>query len=222
MAGLSVQGLIHLRLANCWSNHLKTFMLHTRLYLLPFLVASIGLLAGCSGPVDQVDSQISDALTNDNQLDATEAQAIRALLLKEKKDLADEKKTAKLFTAEGNIDDAALMNYIKRNMEYRKLAKEGKPPVVALSAAAVSSKPLRLKLYLEASGSMFPYDAPGGNGAFKRTLNDVLTEFDGINPGQGKLFVVNTEVNDLGLSLPQFFKEKNIFTVEAIYQCSRI
>ncbi|WP_332368286.1 hypothetical protein [Spirosoma telluris] len=41
----------------------------------------------------------------------------------------------------------------------------------------------------------------------------MLTEFDAINPGQGKLFVVNTEVNDLGLTLPQFFKEKNIFTV---------
>ena len=60
---------------------------------------------------------------------------------------------------------------------------------------------------------MFPYDAPGGTGIFKRTLNNLLTEFDAVNPGQGKLFVVNTEVNDLGLSLPQFFKEKNIFTV---------
>ena len=188
-------------------------MIHPRLCLLPVLAVSVGLLAGCSGPVDQVDSQISDALTNDNRLDATEAQAIRSLLLKEKKELADEKKTAKLFTADGTVDDAALTAYIKKHIDYRKLAKEGKTPTIALSGAAVSSKPLRLKLYLEASGSMFPYDAPGSAGTFKRTLNDVLTEFDATNPGQGKLFVVNTEVNDLGLSLPQFFKEKNIFTI---------
>lgn len=188
-------------------------MSHTRLCLLPVLVASFGLLTGCSGPVDQVDSQISDALTNDNQFDASEAQTIRALLLKEKKELADNKKTAKLFTADGRVDDAALTTYIKRTIDYRKLAKAGKPPTIALSGPADSAKPLRLNVYLEASASMFPYDAPGGNGAFKRTLNNVLTEFDAINPGQGKLFVVNTEVNSLGLSLPQFFKEKSIFTI---------
>lgn len=188
-------------------------MFHPRFASFIVLMASIGLLAGCSGPVDEVDSQISDALTNDNQLDATEAQAIRSFLLKEKKELADEKKTAKLFTADGQVDDVALTAYIKRHIDYRKLAKEGKAPSISLTGAVTSAKPLRLKLYLEASGSMFPYDAPGGNGAFKRTLNDVLTEFDAVNPGQGKLYVVNTEVNDLGLSLSQFFKERNIFTI---------
>jgi hypothetical protein len=188
-------------------------MIQSRFFVLFALMVSLGLLAGCSGPVDEVDSQISEALTNDNRLDANEAAVIRALILKEKKALADEKKTAKLFTADGQVDDVALTAYIKRHIDYRKLAKEGNPPSIALSGATASTKPLRLKLYLEASGSMFPYDAPGGNGDFKRTLNDVLTEFDAINPGQGKLYVVNTEVNDLGLSLSQFFKEKNIFTV---------
>ncbi|MFD2933443.1 tellurite resistance TerB family protein [Spirosoma flavum] len=188
-------------------------MVHTRFCLLSLLVLSVGWLSGCSGPVDEVNSQISDALTNDNQLDATEAQAIRSLLIKERKDLKDEDKTAKLYKADGSIDDDALSTYIKRTIDYRKLAKDGKTPTVSLVGAVTSSKPLRLKVYLEASASMFPYDAPSGNGAFKRTLNDVLTEFDAVNPGQGKLFVVNTEVNDLGLSLPQFFKEKNIFTV---------
>lgn len=187
-------------------------MIRTRSCLLLLLIASVGWLAGCSSPVDELDSQISDALTNDNALDATEAAAIRQFITTEKADLADNKKTAKLIT-NGAVDDVALLNYIKRNITYRKLAKEGDAPTVSLAGAAVSSKPLRLKLYLEASGSMFPYDAPGGNGAFKRTLNDLLTKFDAVNPGQGKLFVVNTEINPLGLSMSQFFKEKNIFTV---------
>ncbi len=133
-----------------------------------------------------MDSQISDALTNDNALDATEASAIRAFIAKEKKDLADDKKTAKLFTSSGAVNESALANYIKRNIDYRKLVKEGKTPAVALAGARASSKPLRLKLYLEASASMFPYDAPGGNGLFKRALNEILTQFDAVNPGQGK------------------------------------
>jgi hypothetical protein len=186
-------------------------MIRTRFYVVLFLLA--GWLSGCSGSADQLDSQISDALTNDNTLDATEADAIRAFITKEKKELADNKKTAKLLTGSGTVDESALANYIKRNIDYRKLAKEGKAPTVVLEGAVASTKPLRLRLYLEASASMFPYDAPGGNGTFKRALNDVLTEFDGVNPGQGKTFVVNTEVNDLGLSLSQFFKQGSIFTV---------
>lgn len=188
-------------------------MIHTRLPTLLIALTLTGLLTGCSNPADELDSQISEAITNDNALDATEANAIRAFITKEKKDLADDKKTAKLLTSSGTVDESALTNYIKRNIDYRKLAKGGSPPTIALSGATASVEPLRLILYLEASASMFPYDAPGGNGTFKRALNDVLTGFDGVNPGQGKTFVVNTEVNDLGLSLSQFFKQGSIFTV---------
>lgn len=187
-------------------------MIQTRFFS-AVLLSSTLWLSSCSGPADELDSQISEALTNDNAIDGTEADAIRALIAKEKADLADNKKTEKLVTAGGDVDETALTNYIKRTIDYRKLVKEGKTPTLALSGATASTKPLRLNVYLEASASMFPYDAPGGNGTFKRALNDVLTEFDGVNPGQGKTFVVNTEVNDLGLSLSQFFKQGNIFTV---------
>ncbi|WP_077921384.1 hypothetical protein [Spirosoma sp. 209] len=188
-------------------------MIHTRLFSLLTTLTLAGLLASCSGPADELDSQISDALTSDKAIDATEADAIRTFIESQKDDLADNKKTAKLLTDAGDVDDAELLKYIRRNMTYRKLAKEGDAPTVSLAGATASAKPLRLKLYLEASGSMFPYDAPGGNGTFKRTLNDLLTQFDGINPGQGNMFVVNTEVTPLGLSLSQFFREKNLFTV---------
>ncbi|MVM31127.1 hypothetical protein GO755_13885 [Spirosoma sp. HMF4905] len=187
-------------------------MTHLRFYVLILLVVSAGWLSGCSSSADHLDEQISDAL-DDNTIDVAEADALRVFVAQESKELGKDKKTAALLTPDGKLDESALLAYIKRNRVYRKLAKDGKTPTVNLSGTVASGKPLRLKLYLEASGSMFPYDAPGGNGAFKRTLNDVLTEFDAVNPGQGKLFVVNTEVNDLGLSLPQFFKEKNIFTV---------
>ncbi|MBN8823451.1 MULTISPECIES: hypothetical protein [unclassified Spirosoma] len=187
-------------------------MICTRFCAWLFAVALLGGLVGCSSSADQLDSQISDAL-EDNTLDVEEADALRVFIGQESKALGKDKKTSILITPDGKLDESALVAYIKRNRTYRKLVKEGKNPTLNLSGGAVAGKPLRLKLYLEASGSMFPYDAPGGNGLFKRTLNDVLTEFDAVNPNQGKLFVVNTEVNDLGLSLSQFFKEKDIFTV---------
>lgn len=187
-------------------------MTPTRFCLSLLLLASLGGLTSCSSPADKLDDQISDAL-DDSTLDVSEADALRVYIQQERKELGKNKKTLALLTPDGKIDESALVAYIKRNRTFRKLTKEGKTPTISLAGGTVSSKPLRLKLYLEASGSMFPYDAPGGNGAFKRTLNDVLTEFDAVNPNQGKLFVVNTEVNDLGLSLSQFFKEKDIFTV---------
>ena len=127
--------------------------------------------------------------------------------------LSKNKKTAVLLTPDGKLNESAFAAYIQRNRVYRKLAKEGKTPTLSLGGAVVAGKPLRLNLYLEASGSMFPYDAPGGNGTFKRALNEVLTEFDGVSAGQSQLFVVNTEVNPLGLSLSQFFRQGNIFSV---------
>lgn len=142
-------------------------MIHTRFCLLSLLVVSLGGLAGCSSPVNKLDEQISDALENDNTIDVTEADALRVFVSQESKTLGDDKKTAALLTPDGKIDESALMAYIKRNRTYRKLAKDGKTPTVSLSGAVASSKPLRLKVYLEASGSMFPYDAPGGNGGLQ-------------------------------------------------------
>ena len=187
-------------------------MIRTRWYVV-LLLLSVNGLVGCSSPSDDLDTQISEALENDNALDVAEKDALRVYIVSKSKELSKDQKTATLITPDGKVNEPALTNYIRRNRVYRKLAKIGKTPKIDESATATASPPVRLKVYLEASGSMFPYDAPGGNGAFKRTLNDLLTEFDAVNPGQGKLFVVNTEVNPLGLSLPQFFKEKNIFTV---------
>ena len=207
--------LLHLPPVRGLLNFPKTqFMRQYHLYSLLFLFLSFWGLTSCSNSIDDLDSQISESLENDNALDVTEKDALRVFIVSKSKELAKEQKTKTLITPDGKVNEAALMAYIKRNRTYRSLAKKaGKAPTLDDASTATSSQPIRLKLYLEASASMFPYDVPGGNGAFKRTLNDVLTEFDAISPGQGKLYVVNTEVNDLGLSLPQFFKENNIFTV---------
>jgi hypothetical protein len=214
MVRLYMPDLLHLPPVNGMLNFPKTqFMHQSRLYLWLFLFLSAGGLSSCSNSADDLDTQISESLENDNALDVTEKDALRVFIVSKSKELSKEQKTATLITPDGKVSEAALTAYIKRNRSYRKLSKIGKAPAIDESSTATSSQPIRLKLYLEASASMFPYDVPGGNGTFKRTLNDVLTEFDAVNPGQPKLYVVNTEVNDLGLSLPQFFKENNIFTV---------
>jgi hypothetical protein len=80
-------------------------------------------------------------------------------------------------------------------------------------SAPVAAGPLRLKLYLETSGSMFPYDAPGTTGEFKQTLNTLLNGFEQVQPGQTKLFAVNTEVNELALSQSEFIRTRNLFSL---------
>jgi hypothetical protein len=82
---------------------------------------------------------------------------------------------------------------------------------VTTSPAPTAARPLRLSLYLEASGSMFPYDAPGTTGQFKQTLNTLLNGFEQLQPAQSKLFVVNTDVTPLDLSQSDFIKTPNVF-----------
>ncbi|WP_332368285.1 hypothetical protein [Spirosoma telluris] len=134
-------------------------MTHPRFFVVLLLVVSAGWLSGCSSSADHLDEQISDAL-DDNTIDVTEADALRVFVGQESKELSKDKKTSALLTPDGKLEESALLAYIKRNRTYRKLAKEGKTPTVNLSGSVASSKPMRLKLYLEASGSMFPYDAP--------------------------------------------------------------
>lgn len=82
-----------------------------------------------------------------------------------------------------------------------------------VTAAPVAARPLGLNLYLEASGSMFPYDAPGTTGDFKQTLNTVLNGFEQIQSGQTKLYVVNTDVTPLDLSQSDFIRTRDLYSL---------
>ena len=105
------------------------FMHQSRLYSLLFLLVLAGGLFGCSNSADDLDSQISESLENDNALDVTEKDALRVLIVSKSKELAKEQKTTTLITPDGKVNEAALTNYIKRNRTYRSLAKKiGKAP----------------------------------------------------------------------------------------------
>ncbi len=74
-------------------------------------------------------------------------------------------------------------------------------------------KNLKAKLYLEASGSMFPYDAAGSTGEFDEALQNLLTAFETQKPGSTELFVVNDNVYPMGVSFQQLVEQPNIFTL---------
>ncbi|PQA60558.1 hypothetical protein [Siphonobacter curvatus] len=84
-------------------------------------------------------------------------------------------------------------------------------PVAETPKAA--PKNLKAKLYLEASGSMFPYDAAGSTGEFDEALQKLLTEFETQKSGSTELFVVNDNVYPMGVSFQQLVEQPNIFTL---------
>ncbi|MFT4033552.1 MAG: hypothetical protein QM669_14125 [Siphonobacter sp.] len=81
------------------------------------------------------------------------------------------------------------------------------------SAPKAVPQNLKAKLYLEASGSMFPYDAAGNSGEFNEALQKLLTGFETRKPGSTELFVVNDNVYPMGVSFQELVEQPNVFTL---------
>lgn len=85
------------------------------------------------------------------------------------------------------------------------------PQPPAPTPAAPST--LRARLYLEASGSMFPYDAASGAGELNSAVQNVLGPFENLQPGSTQLFVVNDGVYPMGISYGQLIQQPNLFAL---------
>ena len=72
---------------------------------------------------------------------------------------------------------------------------------------------LKARLYLEASGSMFPYDAANGAGELNSAVQNVLGPFENRQPGSTQLFVVNDGVYPLGIGYEKLIQQPNLFTL---------
>lgn len=179
-----------------------------RSHFLLFLILSSGL-SGCGGDTcQQLNSQIKDALVDGN-ITATETEELVAFVKDPENDFG--KKCNQLRSANGQPDRAAMLAFIKQNPTYWKLTqKTGQPPVVE-GIVAASEEPLRAKLYLEASASMFPYDDPNGQGQFKSAITDLLNPFENRQPGKTQLAVVNDKVYDLGMTYGSFIDQLNLY-----------
>ncbi len=80
---------------------------------------------------------------------------------------------------------------------------------------AVVAKPttFKAKLYLESSGSMFPYDAPGGSGEFNQAMQELLGRFETQSAGSTRFFAVNDDVYPLGVDYDKLVKTPDVFAL---------
>ena len=105
----------------------------------------------------------------------------------------------------------------KLNQTVNKLGKKTDPQFNwdMKAYGGVPSKPLRINLFLERSGSMTGYDARSTNGDFKRTLNELITRFPRVDGNPGSIYIVNDEVYPFTGSLEDFVQSKDIFAATA-------
>ncbi len=75
--------------------------------------------------------------------------------------------------------------------------------------AVIVAKPIRAKLYLEASGSMLGYDGPALNRNLKNTVTTMLNTFD--DPTKVPVFIVNDSVYAYPKSYPDLIKSRSLF-----------
>ncbi len=83
-------------------------------------------------------------------------------------------------------------------------ARGGQQPQVD-SVAAVTS----LTVYLERSGSMVPYDTPGGRGELKRAVNGIVNAIG--NADSVAIAIVNDSVYPYSGSVRQFMQDRDIY-----------
>ena len=83
----------------------------------------------------------------------------------------------------------------------------------ATAPASASVPPLHLRLYLESSASMFPYEAPGTDGQFKAALQNLVDNFEGVRANGTQFYTVNDAVYPLKISTSQFIRTNDLFSL---------
>lgn len=68
--------------------------------------------------------------------------------------------------------------------------------------------PLKVKFYIERSGSMTPYDSQAGDGSFKAAVVDMMNSVD---TKHSALYVVNDGIHAYPKGIDQFIADNNIF-----------
>lgn len=83
----------------------------------------------------------------------------------------------------------------------------------APSPASAAVPALHLRLYLESSASMFPYEATGTDGQFKAALQNLVDNFEGLRANSTQFYTVNDAVYPLKISTSQFIKTSDLFSL---------
>ncbi|MBO7609263.1 MAG: hypothetical protein J6S96_03555 [Muribaculaceae bacterium] len=105
------------------------------------------------------------------------------------------------LTEDGQIDIAALAKLIESQ------GASLRPPM-HWNVTQYGMQQLSLTIYFERSGSMVPYDAPGGRGQLKKAVNDLINHFPSSNV---TINIVNDGIYPYQGTIDQFLQDRNIY-----------
>ena len=114
------------------------------------------------------------------------------------------KKYAQYLTGD-DVNVATLAQLVER------IGGSMRPPIHWNLNAYAAQEP-SLTIYFERSGSMVPYDTPGGQGILKKTVNDLINSF----PGQKvSINIVNDDIYPYQGTIDAFLQDRNIYASTA-------
>ncbi|GAB3517041.1 hypothetical protein [Emticicia fontis] len=162
------------------------------------------LFSSCTPSVkDEIDTLISDG-----DFSCEDKTSILNYINSHKEDVADD--NPGLFNKSG-INEKNLSDLIKS------VASESGQNISLKCFDGSNEKiTIKPKIYLERSGSMFPYDNPEVSSTLKESLGSLINDFEATNSSKAQLFIVNTEVFPCPVNFQQLYDGQNIFTKEVL------
>lgn len=112
------------------------------------------------------------------------------------------KSYTEFLTENGDINVEALSQYIN------KVGAKLRPPM-SWNIMSYGLKELTLTIYFERSGSMTPYDTPGGGGQLKKAVNDLINFFP--SREDVKINIVNDNIYPYSGTVDSFLQDRNIY-----------
>ena len=157
------------------------------------MLAVMAVTASCGG--GGLEKAVKKAFIDGDTTQAS-YDKIFALIKENPKSYAD------FVTESGDINIEALGKYINE------VGSSLRPPMT-WDITGYGLKELTLTVYFERSGSMTPYDTPGGGGQLKKAVNDLINFFpskEGV-----KINIVNDNIYPYSGSVDSFLQDRNIY-----------
>ena len=157
------------------------------------MLAVMAVTASCGG--GGLEKAVKKAFIDGDTTQAS-YDKICALIKENPKSYAD------FVTESGDINIEALGKYINE------VGSSLRPPMT-WDITGYGLKELTLTVYFERSGSMTPYDTPGGGGQLKKAVNDLINFFpskEGV-----KINIVNDNIYPYSGTVDSFLQDRNIY-----------
>lgn len=153
---------------------------------------------------------------NDNTLEKSVRDAVKdgVVTSEEWQSIVTSAQEDDLFVNEdGEVDCGQLRDYVTNFAlhKMRGIEEVTFPELAQDSTTEASSTPIKIKFFLERSGSMIPYDSPKTRGDFKAAITQLINNTPQSDSDSNKLFVVNSAVFPYDKSLKSFIQSKDIF-----------